>query len=318
MRLSEINQVFTDLAGTMPVEESTAMLQRLPGMGRLSAESSDRQFVDSYILDGLRADDVIDHLRGNGGYKTGSPWRHPLGPFGQSIVAAAILTQEHKDRGIYVAKDAATGNPVLSGDVIAAIARTNFPIIDFRGLQLSFTEITTLDLSGNNISNLIISDSIIHALYLPDDSAQKLFVLRDCLVNEVFGLNASAQQLPGWMESCVAETVHRLDTLERIKQADLSGPQLMLVTIVKKTFFQPGAGRKEESLLRGLGNLAKPSDCKKILNSLITAGILETGKGNSGLVYRPVRGHTERMGRLLAELGRSEDPVWILVTGLGK
>ena len=33
------------------------MLQRLPALGRVKSETNDRQFIDSYILDGLRAKD---------------------------------------------------------------------------------------------------------------------------------------------------------------------------------------------------------------------------------------------------------------------
>ena len=58
--ITELNKSFETVTGLPPVDESAVMLQRLPGLGRLASESSDRQFVDHYILDGLRAEDVIE------------------------------------------------------------------------------------------------------------------------------------------------------------------------------------------------------------------------------------------------------------------
>jgi hypothetical protein len=49
---------FESVVGQMPVDEASLMLQRLPALGRVKAETNDRQFIDSYILDGLRAKDT--------------------------------------------------------------------------------------------------------------------------------------------------------------------------------------------------------------------------------------------------------------------
>jgi hypothetical protein len=51
----------------------------------------------------------------------------------------------------------------------------------------------------------------------------------------------------------------------------------------------------------------------KVLNLLITEGVLETAKGNDGTLYIPVRKHTGRMKAILSELATSKDPLWIAV-----
>ena len=56
--LTELQNAFEAATGAAPVEEASIMLQRLPSLGRVSTESNDRQFVDIYILDGLRAKDA--------------------------------------------------------------------------------------------------------------------------------------------------------------------------------------------------------------------------------------------------------------------
>ena len=57
--LSAMNEAFERVVGRPPRDEASAMLQRLPMLGRVEAETSDRQFLDSYILDGLRATSLL-------------------------------------------------------------------------------------------------------------------------------------------------------------------------------------------------------------------------------------------------------------------
>ncbi|KPF91533.1 hypothetical protein IP86_24945 [Rhodopseudomonas sp. AAP120] len=92
--------------------------------------------------------------------------------------------------------------------------------------------------------------------------------------------------------------------------------QEILVTIIRKTFFQKGAGRKEEALLRGLSTFASKSTSTKIINILSREGLLESFRGSEGTVYTPVRSQTRRMQKILDELGSSEDPIWIEVSQL--
>ncbi|WP_197456109.1 NACHT domain-containing protein [Stieleria neptunia] len=307
--LNEVNQVFAELAGTLPVDESTAMLQRLPGLGRLSAESSDRQFVDAYILDGLRGDDLVDCLRKVSTLPLKDRFIHPLGSLGISIVTSECLREDQQRDAVYVARQLSESNPTFSSDIIAALAVANATTIDTKGMVITNGEFSKLDLTQENLVNLTLVSCVLHQLYLPESQPTNLF-LKDCLVSEAFGISAAKPSLPPWLSSCSAERIHHMDTLDRIKQADLSPSELILVTILKKTFFQPGAGRKEEALMRGLGDLAKPGVAQKIVNRLLQEEILTQGPGRSGRIYRPNRSQTDRVGKIVADLGKSIDPIW--------
>jgi hypothetical protein len=61
--LADVQNAFEAVVGQMPVEDAAVMLQRLPGLGRVKAESNDRHFIDVYILDGLRGKDVVAALK---------------------------------------------------------------------------------------------------------------------------------------------------------------------------------------------------------------------------------------------------------------
>jgi hypothetical protein len=105
-------------------------------------------------------------------------------------------------------------------------------------------------------------------------------------------------------------------TTSRIKAANLGPAQKVLVTVLRKTFFQKGAGRKEEALLRGLGKLVKPGILDRILGRLISEGLLNKAKGDGGDLYIPIRSQARRAGQMVAELSLSKDPIWIFVTSL--
>jgi hypothetical protein len=79
------------------------------------------------------------------------------------------------------------------------------------------------------------------------------------------------------------------------------------------TFFQKGAGRKEEALVRGLGKLAEPD---KILRLLVRENIITRFRGEEGWVFAPQRAQAGRMRKMLEELNTSTDPIWTEVAAL--
>ena len=107
--------------------------------------------------------------------------------------------------------------------------------------------------------------------------------------------------------------IDRFDALAnvaRIREAGLSKEQEIFVTVVHKTFFQPGSGRKEEALLRGLGAAGDRKIARRVLGMLIDEGVLTSFPGQEGSVYTPVRKHTTRMGQIVEQLRYSSDPLW--------
>ena len=56
---NDLSLAFSTVVGINPNDETSIMLQRLPSIGRISADSPDRQFLDGFILNGLRAEGII-------------------------------------------------------------------------------------------------------------------------------------------------------------------------------------------------------------------------------------------------------------------
>ena len=313
LTLKELNEAFEKVVGRPPRDEASAMLQRLPMLGRVDASSSDRQFVDTYILDGLRATAVVEMMA------TAPPenirhekWLHPLGVFGQAILTQSIVDNENSSAYIrYLRQLAGAGNRVLAGDIVTALLGMEESQIDFRNLVLADSHLGTINLAETEARNLTIKDSFINELTVGPKRLTGVTV-EGCVIEIMRGL-ANGDQLPEWL---IAPRIERFDALAnvaRIREAGLSKKQEIFVTVVHKTFFQPGSGRKEEALLRGLGAASEQKIARRVLGVLIEEGVLKKFPGKQGSVYAPVRKHTRRMGQIVKQLKYSSDPLW---TGL--
>ena len=308
--LAELQEAFEAAVGQTPVEEASAMLQRLPSLGRVTPESNDRQFIDVYILDGLRAKDIINLCASDDTsieMVTTAVWTNPLDDLGQRLLRHDAKVGER--RFIDVAERALRhNNKVLGSDIVGGLLRAPGSHIDFDSLEVSEGEFLVLDLTEKRVSNLSLKTCTVGSLFLPSPGATNVN-LQDCMVSHVYGVT-SESGLPPWIQKIHAEGFDSVQNVARIRKIGLSPAHEIMTTVIRKTFFQKGGGRKEEALVRGLGRIATPGLTTRILNLLISERILERFKGHEGWVYAPVRSNAARMQRLLDELKASEDDLW--------
>ena len=311
--LTELQSAFEATVGRMPVEEASVMLQRLPSLGRVGTESNDRQFIDIYILDGLRAKDVVELCEVDAGTLLdvcNSAWTNPLDDLGQRVLRND--SRVGLNRMLEIARKALDSkNKVLGSDIIASLIREEGEPIDFRSFAVEQGNFLVLDLRDRKISNISFRDSYFGSLFFPSPGAHNVKI-STCIVPRVFGATSVAG-LPGWVRGLITEEFDSVESVSRIKRIGLSPAHEILTTVIRKTFFQKGSGRKEEALLRGLGRFGSQGLSNKILNILIREGILEKFKGNEGWVYAPIRSNAARMQKILDELRNSTDPLGIEV-----
>ena len=175
LSLSEIQQSFEAVVGQAPVEQASAMLQRLPGLGRVRAESDDRQFIDMYILDGLRAVDLLDCVVS---FPAGVPeaiWRNPLNQLGQRIFAHGIASQERAALQ-YATRCASGNNRVLTSDIIASMAWVDIDEFDYRNFALDDGHFLLFDMSRTQMLNIRITNSTFLALVFPREQPNGVFI----------------------------------------------------------------------------------------------------------------------------------------------
>ena len=292
------------------MEEASAMLQRLPSLGRIGAESQDRQFVDMFILDGLRAKDITalpdnDETQRRSAF--GSNWLNPLGVLGQKILAEDIKLKFDTYRQ-FAARANLAKNPTLAGDVIAALARVSSIHGNLQGLNLIGANFSELDLVDTSISNFTISEAVIDRLVLPNSPPSKILIQKS-VAGKVSGA-ASYTGLPSWVQLDLVDQFDTVQTVAQIKRTGLSPALEVLVAVLKKTFKQKGSGRKEEALLRGFGTGASKKLASAVLRILLRDDIVTRHKGDEGWIYSPNRNEIARITTLLTQLRSSSDPIW--------
>lgn len=314
--LGDVQSAFESVVGQMPVEEASLMLQRLPALGRVKSESNDRQFIDSYILDGLRARDsgalfkMVDRSLDG---LFGTSFFNPLDELGQRLLARDILPYQRN--ALEIAKRAAAGsNSVLACDIVAGFLQTEQSHFNFEGLAINDGNFLKLDLTKTSPQNLTLSQTAFGTLILPS-SAPLNTLIKDSVAERVVGVS-SPTALPAWISDFEADKFDSTESISRIRQIGLPPHHAILATVIRKTFFQKGSGRKEEALLRGLGEVKDRGLAPKIVNYLLSHDVLTRFKGDEGWVYAPNRKLAGRMRRMLYELQTSQDQIWTDVASL--
>jgi hypothetical protein len=314
--LQELQSAFESATGAAPVEEASIMLQRLPSLGRVSTETNDRQFVDIYILDGLRAKDIVNVCTASEvefSFVSSTRWINALDDLGQRILAADSTVTE-KSKLTFATKAIAAGNAVFASDIIASLVRESDISFSFDGLEITNGEFLFFPLGERPLADLTIKESRFGELAFPVKNCAAVSI-EDCLASKVTGISSVAA-VPPWIRNLEADEFDSVESVSRIRKIGLKPAQEILITIIRKTFFQKGSGRKEEALLRGLGTPAAKSISRKIINIMMRENLLDTFRGSEGTVYAPVRSNTKRMQQLLDELGGSHDPLWVEVSAL--
>lgn len=310
---SDIFGEFRRVLKVEPTAETAHILSRLPGLGLVDADSPSRQFVDRFLLDGLRADDVCSIIENKEYAVCASKWRNPLGGLGQMVISRNIAGPRRREAIAMASRAARDGNAVLSLDVVGSVLRSadDDELVDFGGISVSRGRMSMLDLSSCRAKGLRIHDSEIESLLIDNESHVNLEV-SECIIDVAIGVTGD-HGLPDWFKDCVVQNYQSVATTSSIRNSHISVQHQILCVIIRKTFFQKGAGRKEAALLRGLGQIDRGGYRQKILKLLIREKILYIHNGTEGLVYHATHADTSRMGQILAELNHSRDPIWITV-----
>lgn len=302
---AEISATFEKVTGAAPIDESAVVLQRLPYLGRTGSESGDRVFIDEYAVDGLRAlalvklyfekDDSIKHHR----------WKHSLGPFGYKTLASKIKLDNESIK--YFRSIEVRGNSVACSDFVGSMI-LDLESVDFQGLKVSDGKFSALDFSGRVVRNVSFVECEVEELTLDNYLAEGV-IFDTCLFDRVIGIS-SADGYPPFMTNCTAGGYEDVLTVARISELDIDDRHKTLLSIIKKLFFQPGKGRKEEALLRGAERYWDQSAAENVLKIMLRQGMVDRFKGSDGWVYSPNRSKTVRVKKIMSQLGNCGDELW--------
>lgn len=305
---SEISSIFEKVTGAAPIDESAIVLQRLPYLGRSSSDTADRTFIDDYAVDGLRALALVNYYYAKNDEILNQKWRHPLSYFGYKICSLKIHFDKESLK--YFRTLELRGNPIACSDFIGSSLLKERDL-NFSRFSVTNGKFSIIDLTGKTVSDLTIAEAEIGELII-EDTISKNFVIKDSIIDKVIGISSS-DGFPDFIIDTEAGEFEDVLTISRISELDIDDKHKTLLSIIKKLFFQPGKGRKEEALLRGTERYWDERTARKILNYMYNEGIVDNFKGDDGLVYRPMRSETVRMKTIMNKLGNSDDALWLKV-----
>ncbi len=312
--IKSINAAFEETTGKTASDESAIILQRLPGLGRHPSSASDRQFADSYILDGLKAEDVLNIFNASGGKELDETWGHPIENFGAFYLATKIeASSSMKAAAAFAARNISRSNKVLISDIISAIM-TSGALIDMGGLRLQGGSFHTVNFGDSNLYDFTFYSCHFEAVDLSDATPTKINV-QDSTIQYLAG-SSDEGGLPPWITSCVVDGYQKVDTLAAIKKADLGIAQTFLLSSLRKLFLQPGAGRRESSMYKGYADSKTKWICEKVIDLLVKERICSRHRGTTETLFLPDRSLTDRAKRILSEMTLSTDNLWLQVDRL--
>lgn len=312
--IKSINSAFEETTGKTASDESAIILQRLPGLGRHPSSASDRQFADSYILDGLKAEDVLNIFNASGGKELDETWKHPIENFGAFYLATKIeASSSIKAASSFASRHISRANKVLISDIISAIMTSGYPV-EMGGLRLQGGSFYTVNFAESNLSDITFYSCHFESIDLSEATPNKV-TIRDSTIQYLAGSSDEAG-LPAWVDSCLVDGYQKVDTLAAIKKADLGVAQTFLLSSLRKLFLQPGAGRRESSMYKGYADSKTKWICEKVIDILVKEKICSRHRGTTETLFLPDRSLTDRAKRILSEMTRSTDTLWLQVDRL--
>jgi hypothetical protein len=304
----DINNAFYKVAGYAPIDESAILLQRLPYLGRVGSGGAERIFVDAYARDGLRGIALSKILLLTDRTVATEKWLQPIGKFGIKIASSKIAQNTTIEKLIRYCIN--HGNSQIACDYIQLCLSMGHDTVDFRGLSVSGGTFDILGFVDVKLKNLNISSSYIEQLEI-DNASFEAVQISNCAINDILGIG-SAGKLPNVFQDCSFENFKGAFTISRISELSVSNGQKTLLAIIKKLFFQPGAGRRAEALLRGAENYWDEDKAKLILRYLLHKDIIIQAPGDHGGLYIPKRSHMGRMAKIWELQSSAGDELWDL------
>ena len=311
--IKQINQAFENSTGRPPTDESAIVLQRLPGLSRIGAESLDRQFIDTFILDGLKAEDVLHTYSQRSSQVISVKWIHPVEEFGARFISTRLLsTNQVKPVISYLKANGHAANRVLMSDLISALLLIDDIESDFKDFEFTGGKFFKISLSESRITGLRLCDCHFDVLDITD-SSQNSIQVSSSTISRLSGV-ANASSLPEWINDCLIGEYESVQTLSAIKQAGLTVAQTFLMSSLRKLFLQPGGGRKESSMYKGYGDLQTKKTCEKVISLLIREKFCQRIRGDTEDIFVPNRSFSGRVKAIMSQMSTSDDSIWMQVT----
>lgn len=306
---------FQSVCGFIPDDRGLLLLQRLPGLGASSSDDGSRDFIDEDLVDAARAGDIYRYVEDPFTFQLENPtnWNATLGQLGTELASLRCF-----DKGFGM------------GKLRTAIQQAGKDP-DQGALCIDLLQLSKEMGFGFSVRPITIRNVMIHDASFGDDSLDfSPISFQDCLFQRLeISASANSNLLPSFSEcyfGILDGRISRTDLPENtfdnkcvfdsfgdsskntaaILALPLSTGAKVLLTVLKKLYLQPGAGRKQSALFRGLDHRSRAL-VPDVLQLLIREGLTVRSTAGEESVWLPIRDKGVRVRRLVSSPLGSND-----------
>ena len=306
---------FQSVCGFAPDDRGLLLLQRLPGLGAAQTEDGSRDFIDSDLVDAARVGDICRFVEDPYSFKLESPttWQTTLGQLGIELGALQCHKNSFNEGKLRTALQQACRHDE-QGELCLDLIQINKELgYGISGQPFSVRNVLIKDASFGDVpldfSSISFRDCLFQRLEI-DVTAEKSELPRfySCYVGTLDG-RVSQMDLPEGIfdRNCVFDSFgESSQNTASILALPLSTGARVLLTVLKKLYLQPGAGRKQSALFRGLDHRARAL-VPDILDLLVREGLTIRSTMGEEAVWLPTRSESVRVRRLVSSPVGSND-----------
>ena len=311
----DILRSFQSVCGFSPDDRGLLLLQRLPGLGASSNDDGSRDFIDADLVDAARAGDIYRFIEDPFTFQLENPsiWHATLGQLGTELASLRCRDMEFGSGKLRTAineagKSAEQG--ALCIDLIQICKEMGF---GFAGRPIAIRNTMIQDASFGDdsldFSRITFHDCLFQRLEIASSAVATLLPkFHECYIGTLDG-RIGRDDLPeeSFDAKCLIDSFgDSSQNTAAILALPLSTGVKVMLTLLKKLYLQPGAGRKESALFRGLDHRSRVL-VPEVLQLLTREGLTVRSTVGEEPVWLPVRNEGVRVRRLVSSPMESND-----------
>jgi hypothetical protein len=299
---------FQKVCGYPPEDRGLQLLLRLPGLGTRNEEDGSREFVDQDFAATAAAGDIVHYILDPYSYVIGAPtnWSSTLGQLGLEVAKLRCTVESIDGATISNAAFIASkrdGFGVLCADILEINRELGNGYTGQR-LEVHNAIISRASIGEAPLdySRVTYNECYFHLLDIDVDSNKTLYPhYVTCFFSSIVGYTSKdSLPKPAFSDSCEIESFgSSSETGAAILALDLPMGTRVVLSLLEKLYLQPGSGRQDSALRRGLNHRAKML-VKDALELLQKEELVIKASSGSDILWIPVRSKGALVRKLVA------------------
>lgn len=311
VNIDMLRTAFINVNGREPDAEGSQVLLRLPGLALADSSteggSSDeeRYFVDKNLADTAYGEDLARYLKSpyvdNHPLSRSASWATAASELAVGVASATLAEERISPAAVLAAAKRRQNNhqfDAVLADALRVCAdlgveskqvRNDFLV---EGVLFPFLSVPAGDpiLSRVRFTGCVIEVLEMSDVVQEEQKKGQYPLFQESLIGYIDGLSSIPSWLSGCFDQCEIEGYSaQLQTTAGILGLKISSERRIALTILKKIYNQPGSGRREGALSRGLDRRSREL-VPEVIAKLVSSGWILRTSGGKETIYVPIKG----------------------------